>query len=40
MQFIDTLLLVFLGVAISYFLDAVFEISPRIAAWINRELSR
>jgi hypothetical protein len=39
MQFIDTLLLVSLGLAISYFLDAVFEISPRISAWINRELS-
>lgn len=39
MQIIDTLLLVFLGIAISYFVDAAFEISPRIAAWINRELS-
>jgi len=39
MQFIDTLLLVFLGLAIAYFLDAVFEISPRLAAWISRELS-
>ena len=39
MQFLDTLLLVFLGVAISYLLDAVFEISPRLAAWIDKELS-
>ena len=39
MPFIDTLLLVFLGVAISYLLDAIFEISPRLAAWINDELS-
>jgi len=39
MQFIDTLLLIFLGIAMAYFLDAVFEISPRLAAWINRELS-
>ena len=39
MQFIATLLLVFLGLAISYFLDAVFEISPRLAAWNDRELS-
>lgn len=39
MQIIDTLLLVFLGIAISYFVDAAFEISPRIAAWIDRELS-
>jgi hypothetical protein len=40
MQIIDTALLVFLGIAISFFLDAAFEISPRVAAWINRELSR
>jgi hypothetical protein len=39
MPAIDTVLLVFLGLAISYFLDAVFEISPRLAAWIDRELS-
>jgi hypothetical protein len=39
MPAIDTVLLVFLGLAISYFLDAVFEFSPRLAAWINRELS-
>jgi hypothetical protein len=39
MQFIDTLLLVFLGIAIAYFVDAVFEISPKISAWISRELS-
>ena len=39
MQLVDTLLLVFLGVAISYLLDAVFEISPRLAAWIDKELS-
>jgi len=39
MQFIDTLLLVSLGIAIAFFLDAVFDISPRISAWINRELS-
>jgi hypothetical protein len=39
MHYIDTVLLVFLGLAISYFLDAVFEISPRLAAWIDRELS-
>jgi hypothetical protein len=39
MQFADTLPLVFLGLAISYLLDAIFEISPRLAAWINRELS-
>jgi hypothetical protein len=39
MPFVTTALLVFLGLAISNFLDAVFEISPRLAAWINRELS-
>ena len=39
MQFLDTVLLVFLGSAIAFFLDAVFEFSGRIAAWINRELS-
>ena len=39
MPYIDTALLVFLGLAIFYFLDAVFEISPRLAAWIDRELS-
>jgi hypothetical protein len=39
MQFIDTLLLVFLGISIFYFIDAVFEISPKISAWISRELS-
>jgi len=40
MQFIDTTLLVFLGIGISYLADAIFEISPRVTAWINREPSR
>jgi hypothetical protein len=39
METIDTLLLVFLGIAISNFLDVAFAISPRLAAWLNRELS-
>ena len=39
MPFIDTVLLMFLGLAIAYLLDAVFEISPRVTAWIDRELS-
>jgi hypothetical protein len=39
MQIVDTVLLVFLGMGISYFVDAAFEISPRISAWINGELS-
>jgi len=39
MQFIDTVLLVSLGIAISSLLDAIFGISPKISAWISRELS-
>jgi FG-GAP-like repeat len=40
MPFVDTTLLVFLGMGISYLVDSVFEISPRIADWIDRGLSR
>jgi hypothetical protein len=35
----EALPLVFLGLGIAYFLDAVFEISPRLTAWLERELS-